>query len=804
MPVTRVAIVGGGFAGIAAAWSLSQQKDFQVDIYEKSWRLGGKTASARAQGDYIVDNSLGVWLGFYENAFRMIRQCYAEVERCKWGPDANAGDVLLFGRMEDAFFPEPNVGAWGRNPKTSAGTGDSSPDWAVWSAYFPPANGLPGEPMDEDSNPFTLKNYLFRSFELLKTLTLSVIRAPDEDPRGEPRPDDRSVSDQILNFNYSVDGAASLQLMIERATKLLRAGSLTGAALWLQAVTILEVWLQDFNFGLQSADSALSLVEAVAAQTRKLLRDFVAIDPEIRFRTEIIDLVLTIAVGLFRDRVLFDDSGLDSINDSDFRDWLLQHGATKESVNSRFLTAVYDLTFAYGNGAKAKPTLAAGVALRGLLRAFFTYRGSMFWRLRSGTGEAVFAPLYRVLRSGQTSPDGQKLPAVRFHFLHELEGVEFEELKGKRYVKSLTFTVGGPRDAVDTKSDDALDEFGFWPDTPRRFPVEKRGDYSHTLVEFDAVILAIGADDFKHACLNSAQELPPEWKAMADTVRTIATKSAQVWLDPTLESLNWHRGSGLVTALGLSFHTWVDMTPSLATEAWLAQHQKRKAPDTGSLAFFCGPLELSDLEQQADSALGAFRDDIHHQWTSLPKKNRGAQSRTAAATGHAARAIGRTMADEPWAGLRGHNPPGELVGYAKALLSASSSEQAKAKATAKSWLVEYAAGPAVNKDLHQLLGRQIRAVWPAGVGGSQQDVLKRQTKANVKGSDRYALSEPGLIVHRVSPLDPSVANLTIAGDWTACGLDVGCVESAVISGLLASHAISGKPELDEIIGYNHP
>jgi hypothetical protein len=103
-----------------------------------------------------------------------------------------------------------------------------------------------------------------------------------------------------------------------------------------------------------------------------------------------------------------------------------------------------------------------------------------------------------------------------------------------------------------------------------------------------------------------------------------------------------------------------------------------------------------------------------------------------------------------------------------------------------------------------LLGRQIQAVWPDGVGARQQAVLRRQTKANVKGSDRYALSEPGLIVHRVSPLDPSVANLTIAGDWTACGLDVGCVESAVISGLLASHAISGKPELDEIIGYNHP
>jgi len=47
-------------------------------------------------------------------------------------------------------------------------------------------------------------------------------------------------------------------------------------------------------------------------------------------------------------------------------------------------------------------------------------------------------------------------------------------------------------------------------------------------------------------------------------------------------------------------------------------------------------------------------------------------------------------------------------------------------------------------------------------------------------------------------------NLTIAGDWTATGLDTGCIESAVISGLLAAHAISGKPALRDIVGYDHP
>jgi uncharacterized protein with NAD-binding domain and iron-sulfur cluster len=56
----------------------------------------------------------------------------------------------------------------------------------------------------------------------------------------------------------------------------------------------------------------------------------------------------------------------------------------------------------------------------------------------------------------------------------------------------------------------------------------------------------------------------------------------------------------------------------------------------------------------------------------------------------------------------------------------------------------------------------------------------------------------------ISPLDGTYDNLTIAGDWTACGLNVGCVEAAVISGRLAAHAIAQQPALADIIGYDHP
>ena len=70
--------------------------------------------------------------------------------------------------------------------------------------------------------------------------------------------------------------------------------------------------------------------------------------------------------------------------------------------------------------------------------------------------------------------------------------------------------------------------------------------------------------------------------------------------------------------------------------------------------------------------------------------------------------------------------------------------------------------------------------------------------------ERYVLSLPGTQKYRISPLDNTYDNLTIAGDWTTCGLDAGCVEAAVISGRLAAHAISSSPTLEEIVAFDHP
>jgi uncharacterized protein with NAD-binding domain and iron-sulfur cluster len=128
---------------------------------------------------------------------------------------------------------------------------------------------------------------------------------------------------------------------------------------------------------------------------------------------------------------------------------------------------------------------------------------------------------------------------------------------------------------------------------------------------------------------------------------------------------------------------------------------------------------------------------------------------------------------------------------------------------------------AVRAQAVHFLENEVQALWPRAVAsdGFRWDLLAADATAegagparfdsqfwtaNVNPSDRYVQSLPGSPAYRISPLDMTFDNLTIAGDWTATGLDSGCIESAVISGRLAAHAISGKPGLSEIIGYDHP
>src|SRR5262249_10352862 len=116
------------------------------------------------------------------------------------------------------------------------------------------------------------------------------------------------------------------------------------------------------------------------------------------------------------------------------------------------------LGFSYEDGDPRRPRVAAGQALRGMVRTFFTYRGSFFWKMQAGMGDVVFAPFYEVL----------KRRGVRFEFFHRLENVKLSApSSASLYVEALEFDVQA--DVIAGRDYEPLVDVGglpCWPSAP--------------------------------------------------------------------------------------------------------------------------------------------------------------------------------------------------------------------------------------------------------------------------------------------------------------------------------------------------
>ena len=114
----------------------------------------------------------------------------------------------------------------------------------------------------------------------------------------------------------------------------------------------------------------------------------------------------------------------------------------------------------------------------------------------------------------------------------------------------------------------------------------------------------------------------------------------------------------------------------------------------------------------------------------------------------------------------------------------------------------------VRRNAIEFLRRDMSTLWPAAVsddGEFDWSVLvdpddrpgaerfeAQYWRANVAPSERYVLTPAGSVEHRLASDDSGFENLALAGDWTRNGIDGGCVEAAVISGIEAASAIAGE------------
>ncbi len=77
----------------------------------------------------------------------------------------------------------------------------------------------------------------------------------------------------------------------------------------------------------------------------------------------------------------------------------------------------------------------------------------------------------------------------------------------------------------------------------------------------------------------------------------------------------------------------------------------------------------------------------------------------------------------------------------------------------------------------------------------------QHVSVNIDPSDRYVQSVPGSDQYRLRPDESGYDNLVLAGDWTDCGMNAGCIEAAVMSGLEAANALLGRGRYHRIRGF---
>jgi uncharacterized protein with NAD-binding domain and iron-sulfur cluster len=708
-PKTRVAIIGGGCAGLTTAFELTRpelQGRYAVTVYQLGWRLGGKGASGRGVNNRIEEHGLHLWMGFYENAFQLMRDCYEELGRDP--------ATCRFARWSDAFVPD-NV----------CGVMDCAPDgtWSPWLVHFPP---MPGEPGDPGTTRWTVMAYLQRAISLARTL-LGAIQGSGA---GSARVDDRA--------SPGLAGLAPSDV-IASMWRLMTYGGLAGLSGLIQGLGVLD----EVSRMLPRLPTAaiLSFHAAIADSARTQIGKMTHADPSARRLWEVVELVLATIRGIVSHGLVTDPRGFDAIDDYDCREWLRLNGASERACDSAFLRALYDLAFAYEEGDTARPRIAAGQALRGAVRAFFTYRGAFFWKMQTGMGDAVFAPLYEVL----------KRRGVEFEFFHRLENVRLGQAAtagSSGHVSHLDFSV-----QAKVRSDKAyqplIDVKGLpcWPSMPdwtqlvegrrlkregRRFEsyADNRREGQKTLKvgeDFDFAVLAVGIGAVPLVCRELVEQ-DARWRTMIENVKSVPTQALQLWLSEDIEQLGWRGPSVNISGYVEPFDTWADM-PQLITEESFSEPVK-------AIAYFCSVLPdvregtPGDYDSRhAEVRLNAIRfleSDLPRLWPRAVHDGGGFR----------------------WDLLVGDRDPGKIADASR--------------------------------------------------------IDSQYLRANIEPSDRYTLSLPRTSGFRISPLDAAYDNLSIAGDWTACGFIEGCVEAAVMSGRLAAHALCREPRLEDIIGYDHP
>jgi hypothetical protein len=109
-------------------------------------------------------------------------------------------------------------------------------------------------------------------------------------------------------------------------------------------------------------------------------------------------------------------------------------------------------------------------------------------------------------------------------------------------------------------------------------------------------------------------------------------------------------------------------------------------------------------------------------------------------------------------------------------------------------------------ELREVTLDRVGALWPGardGGGALDYELLvappdvegparldAQYCSVNVGPCERYVIALPDTLQYRLAASESGYENLYLAGEWTRNGVEVGCIEGAVASGLQAARALA--------------
>jgi uncharacterized protein with NAD-binding domain and iron-sulfur cluster len=564
----KIAVLGGGISSLSAIYDLTSAADwkdkFDITVYQLGWKLGGKGASSRdpQYGNRIEEHGLHIWLGFYENAFRLMRDCYSNLR----------GHPLCFSGWEEAFKPHSFVVLEERIGE----------EWVRWPTTFPTNMSLPGDGKRVPS----IWDYVVMLVQWLREAFES---ATHLQPQAEDTNEATSWRTEVACKRFKTPRDES----VNHGARLLRVAHRK----------VRRLPKHPRYHKVEDHETILSLLRDFSGWFRRQFESELSANTSLRRAFIPIDLFCAVARGLISDRALL--TGLEALDSMEFRDWLQKHGASSVSLNSAWVRGAYDLGFSYEDGDKNKPNIAAGVAVRAALRMVFTYKGAVLWKMQAGMGETVFTPLYLILKSR----------GVKFKFFHKVEKLHVSA--DGRLVGSVDGIIQAH--ALNDSYDPLVDVggLGCWRNEPDFNQLQEgaalksggvnlesnwcnwsSGTFSLKAgQDYDTILLGIPLAALRTIC-SEIIDRSPRWELMMTNVKTIQTQGFQLWLDKDLAACGWTLDSPILGSYVEPLNTWADMTHLLAKEEW------PKGTEPKQIAYFCGVLKDTGDPSHASFPLG--------------------------------------------------------------------------------------------------------------------------------------------------------------------------------------------------------